>query len=103
MTTILGILNITEDSFSDGAKYLEPSAAIAHGRELIADGAQILDIGAASSNPDSKGVPPDIEIANPTARSGEHSHPSRGGEVGIRVDAGQRSRSGAVTQACLRT
>jgi dihydropteroate synthase len=32
MTTILGILNITEDSFSDGAKYLEPAAAIAHGR-----------------------------------------------------------------------
>jgi dihydropteroate synthase len=35
-TTILGILNITEDSFSDGAKYLEPAAAIAHGRELVA-------------------------------------------------------------------
>jgi dihydropteroate synthase type 2 len=63
MTQILGILNITEDSFSDGAKYLEPAAAIAHGRELIAEGAQILDIGAASSNPDSKGVPPDLEIA----------------------------------------
>jgi len=38
---ILGILNITEDSFSDGAKYLEPGAAIAHGRALLADGAAI--------------------------------------------------------------
>lgn len=60
---ILGILNITEDSFSDGAKYLEPAAAVAHGRALVADGADILDIGAASSNPDSKGVPPDVEMA----------------------------------------
>lgn len=61
--TILGILNITEDSFSDGAKYLEPAAAIAHGRALLADGAAVLDIGAASSNPESKGVPPEVEIA----------------------------------------
>ncbi|HEY4942756.1 MAG TPA: dihydropteroate synthase [Rhizomicrobium sp.] len=63
MTSILGILNITEDSFSDGAKYLDPAAAIAHGRALAADGAQVLDLGAASSNPESKGVPPDVEIA----------------------------------------
>jgi dihydropteroate synthase type 2 len=59
---IFGILNITEDSFSDGAKYLDPAAAIAHGRALAADGADILDLGAASSNPESKGVPPDVEI-----------------------------------------
>ena len=59
---ILGILNITEDSFSDGATYLVPDAASAHGRELIAEGADVLDLGAASSNPESKGVSPDIEI-----------------------------------------
>jgi dihydropteroate synthase type 2 len=63
---ILGILNITEDSFSDGAKYLKPAAAIAHGRELVADGATVLDLGAASSNPESKGVPPEVEIARLT-------------------------------------
>ena len=63
MTIILGILNITDDSFSDGGRYLEPAAAVAQGRALAADGAGILDIGAASSNPDSKPVPPDIEIA----------------------------------------
>lgn len=60
---ILGILNITEDSFSDGGKFLAPDAALAHGQALLKDGADILDIGAASSNPDSKPVPPDIEIA----------------------------------------
>jgi dihydropteroate synthase type 2 len=61
--TLLGILNITEDSFSDGAKYLEPDAALAQGRKLARDGAAILDIGAASSNPDAKAVAPEIEIA----------------------------------------
>src|SRR5690242_15553296 len=60
---ILGILNITEDSFSDGGKYLAPGAALAHGVSLLKEGADILDVGAASSNPDSKPVPPDIEIA----------------------------------------
>lgn len=60
---ILGILNITEDSFSDGGKFLVADAALAHGEALLKDGADILDIGAASSNPDSKPVPPDIEIA----------------------------------------
>jgi dihydropteroate synthase type 2 len=63
MTTIFGILNITDDSFFDGGKYLEPEAAIAQGRALIAQGADVLDIGAASSNPDSRGVSPDVEIA----------------------------------------
>lgn len=60
---IFGILNITDDSFSDGGKYLEAEAAIAHGKALMADGADVLDIGAASSNPQSKGVPADVEIA----------------------------------------
>jgi len=59
---ILGILNITEDSFSDGGKYLEPSAALAHARALTQD-ADILDIGAASSNPDAAPVAPQVEIA----------------------------------------
>jgi dihydropteroate synthase type 2 len=60
---ILGILNITEDSFSDGGKFLAPDAALAQGRALLKDGADILDIGAASSNPDSKPVPVETEIA----------------------------------------
>lgn len=60
---ILGILNITEDSFSDGGKYLAPEAALAHGLRLLEEGADILDIGAASSNPDAGPIPPEIEIA----------------------------------------
>ena len=60
---ILGILNITSDSFSDGGKYLAPEAALTHADALAKDGADIIDIGAASSHPDAKPVAPDAEIA----------------------------------------
>ena len=60
---ILGILNITEDSFSDGGKFLSADAALAHGLKLMGEGADILDIGAASSNPDAKRIAPATEIA----------------------------------------
>src|SRR5258706_12997969 len=63
MTFLFGILNITEDSFSDGGKFLDRKAALAQAEKLIADGADALDLGAASSNPRSKGVAPEIEIA----------------------------------------
>jgi dihydropteroate synthase len=48
---IMGILNITPDSFSDGGKFTEPAAALAHARQLIEDGADIIDIGAESTRP----------------------------------------------------
>ncbi len=60
---IFGILNITDDSFSDGGKFLSPDAAIAHAQMLAAAGADVIDIGAASSNPRSQAVPPEVEIA----------------------------------------
>jgi dihydropteroate synthase type 2 len=62
MTTLFGILNITADSFSDGGRFLDPEAALAHAAKLAADGADALDIGAASSNPRSEPVPPYVEI-----------------------------------------
>lgn len=60
---ILGILNITTDSFSDGGRYLEPGAAIFHAQAMVQSGADIIDIGAASSHPDAQAVAPDLEIA----------------------------------------
>jgi dihydropteroate synthase type 2 len=60
---ILGILNITADSFSDGGKYLETGAALFHAQAMAQSGADIIDIGAASSNPEAQAVPPDVEIA----------------------------------------
>jgi dihydropteroate synthase type 2 len=63
VTKILGILNITEDSFSDGGQFLSPVAALVHADRLLADGADIIDIGAASSHPDAAPVSPETEIA----------------------------------------
>jgi len=57
---------MTEDSFSDGGRYLEPEAAIARARQLSAAGAHVIDLGAASSKPDAKPVPPAVEIARMT-------------------------------------
>jgi len=48
---LMGIVNVTPDSFSDGGQWADPEAAIAHGRRLLADGADILDIGGESTRP----------------------------------------------------
>jgi dihydropteroate synthase len=47
----MGVLNVTPDSFSDGGRWFEPSAAIAHGRRMIAEGAAVLDVGGESTRP----------------------------------------------------
>lgn len=60
---IVGIVNITEDSFSDGGRYLAPERAIAHARELAAAGAHVVELGPASSHPDAAQVPADRQIA----------------------------------------
>lgn len=51
---VMGIVNVTPDSFSDGGKFLSSDMAIAHARQLIADGADILDIGGESTRPGAK-------------------------------------------------
>jgi dihydropteroate synthase type 2 len=59
---LFGIVNITEDSFSDGGRYLDSSDAIAHARALVAAGAQVIDLGAAASNVDAQPVSATEEI-----------------------------------------
>jgi dihydropteroate synthase type 2 len=59
---ILGIVNITEDSFTDGGLYLDPTAAISHGLQMVANGADVVDLGPASTHPDAKEVSPEEEI-----------------------------------------
>jgi dihydropteroate synthase len=50
-TLIMGIVNVTPDSFSDGGQFLDPALAVAHGERLLAEGADILDIGGESTRP----------------------------------------------------
>jgi dihydropteroate synthase len=53
---LMGVLNVTPDSFSDGGQHLEPAGAVAHALSLVADGAAIIDIGGASTRPGAEPV-----------------------------------------------
>src|SRR5688572_27001770 len=59
---VMGIVNATPDSFSDGGRFLAPEAALAHARKLIADGADIVDIGGESTRPGAEPVSAEEEI-----------------------------------------
>jgi len=59
---VMGILNVTPDSFSDGGEFLDVSKAIEHGLQMAADGAAIIDIGGESTRPGAQAVPPAEQI-----------------------------------------
>jgi dihydropteroate synthase len=59
---LMGILNVTPDSFSDGGAHVDPVAAVAHGRHLAEAGADIIDVGGESTRPGADPVSPDVEI-----------------------------------------
>lgn len=61
-TKIVGILNITPDSFSDGGNYFNLDDAVKHANELFADGADFIDVGAQSTRPDANEIPPQDEF-----------------------------------------
>lgn len=61
--TIFGIVNITRDSFSDGGRFLAAADAVRHAKAQMDAGADVLDLGAAASNPSAEPVSPDEEIA----------------------------------------
>jgi len=95
----MGILNVTPDSFSDGGRFLEPRAAIEHGRALLAEGADIVDVGGESTRPGAQEVSAQEELARVrpviealTAERGQ------GGAV-ISVDTSKASVAAAALQA----
>ena len=74
---LMGVLNVTPDSFSDGGEFLDAERAIAHGRELAAEGADILDVGGESTRPGAAAVDAaeELERVGPVceALAGEHT------------------------------
>jgi len=62
MTKLMGVVNVTPDSFSDGGLYLDAEAAIAHGRELVEAGAEVLDVGGESTRPGAEEVSVEEEL-----------------------------------------
>ncbi len=59
---IMGVLNVTPDSFSDGGRFDSLTDALAHGRDMVAAGADIIDVGGESTRPGSPGVPLEVEL-----------------------------------------
>lgn len=84
---IVGIVNITTDSFSDGGKFLEPKAALEHAQDLIAGGADIIELSGASSNVNSAPVSPQEEIARMEPVLAALAPPSAGRDCPISIDA----------------
>lgn len=91
---VMGIVNVTPDSFSDGGRFLEPAIAIEHGLKLVAEGADILDVGGESTRPGSDPVPMDEELARVVPVIRELAKQT---DVPISVDTSKA----AVAQACL--
>jgi dihydropteroate synthase len=61
-TLVMGILNVTPDSFSDGGEHLGFEAAVAHGLRLLAEGADIIDVGGESTRPGAERAPVEVEL-----------------------------------------
>ncbi len=59
---VMGVVNVTPDSFSDGGKFLDPGAAVAHALKLVSDGAEILDLGGESTRPGASPVSEEEEL-----------------------------------------
>jgi len=91
----MGVVNVTPDSFSDGGLYLDPEAAIAHGEELVAAGAEILDIGGESTRPGAEEVPTEEELrrVEPVIAG------LAGGEAAISIDTSKRAVAAAALDA----
>jgi dihydropteroate synthase len=90
----MGIVNVTPDSFSDGGEFLAPKAAIAHGLELIGEGADIVDIGGESTRPGAAEVSTDDEL--------ERVIPVIEGLAGAGVRISIDTSKAAVAEASLR-
>ena len=56
----MGVVNVTDDSFSDGGRYLDPARAVAHALTLVADGAAIIDVGGESTRPGAVRIDPAV-------------------------------------------
>lgn len=83
---VMGILNVTPDSFSDGGSFLDPSAALAQARQMLEAGAAFLDIGPESTRPGSERVPAGEQIRRIEPLLGELVHHSRQAGAWLSID-----------------
>ncbi|ADV64118.1 Dihydropteroate synthase [Isosphaera pallida ATCC 43644] len=86
---VMGILNVTPDSFADGGRHLDPSAALDHALRLLEEGADLIDLGGESSRPGAEPVPLEVEwnrVAPVLERLIEHRHPRDHRSVVVSID-----------------
>ena len=93
----MGVLNVTPDSFSDGGRWLDPQAAIGHGRQLVEDGADVVDVGGESTRPGAEPVDADEELRRviPVIRA-------LAGEVTVSIDTRKEVVARAAVEAGAR-
>ena len=92
---VMGVVNVTPDSFSDGGRYLDAGRAVGHGRELVAEGADLLDVGGESTRPGSEGVSAEEEVA----RVGPVLEGLSSAGVPISIDTSKRAVAAAALDA----
>ena len=90
----MGILNVTPDSFSDGGRWFDTDRAVARGRELVAEGADIVDVGGESTRPGATPVPEDEELRRVVAVI-----EALAGEVRVSVDTTKEAVADAAVDA----
>jgi dihydropteroate synthase len=91
---LMGVVNVTPDSFSDGGQYLDPAAAVRHGEELARDGAAILDVGGESTRPGAAEVEESEELrrVEPVVRA-------LAGEATVSIDTSKAAVAAAALDA----
>ena len=92
---LMGVVNVTPDSFSDGGLYLDPAAAIAHGQELVAAGAGILDVGGESTRPGAA----EVAAAEELRRVLPVVEGLAGGEAEVSIDTSKAAVAAAALDA----
>ena len=97
----MGVLNVTPDSFSDGGLYDTYERAVARGLEMIAEGADVVDVGGESSRPGAEPVPADVELARvvPVVEALANSAAATGRGVRVSVDTVKREVAEAAVAA----
>ncbi len=79
---VMGVLNVTPDSFSDGGRFLSVEAAVAQGVRMVAEGAAFIDVGGESTRPGAAAVPVDEEAAARAAGHRAAAHPYERRDLG---------------------
>jgi dihydropteroate synthase len=95
----MGIVNVTPDSFSDGGLYLDPELAIGHGRELAAQGADLLDVGGESTRPGAEAVSAAIELERTAPVVAALTAESGGAGIPVSIDTSKAAVADAALAA----